>query len=360
MAAKADIVLAEPRVAAPAKAGRDPRIDAAKGAAIVLVVLGHAKGIPAWFTVLAYSFHVPLFFLLSGWLSHRRAAHTVRQAVDTLARTLLVPYLFFFLIAYAYWLLTRHIGEKALRWGQSPWWEPLIGLLTGIGPKLYVHPALWFLPALFVIALAHLLLSKMLRTEAIALLSLPFALAWILAFPGTGLRLPFALDILPVGLFYYACGAVAGRFVSLPRSAWAGCAAALLLAVPWLLLAWSNGRVDINQLRFGASAGKFIMASLLGTAIVLLASPLGARSAALQWIGRNTLLILCTHILVFFLLSGIASFAGLFPAGAKPGVAWAFGVSAFSIALCVPLRGLFLRYAPWALGLRGETAKAAA
>lgn len=342
------------------KADRDPRIDAAKGVAIVLVVLGHAKGIPQGFTVLAYSFHVPLFFLLSGWLARRRAAYPLRQTLGTLSRTLLVPYVVFFSVAYAYWLLTRHIGEKALRWGQAPWWEPLTGLLTGIGPQLYVHPALWFLPALFMAALAYLLLRRILRPEAIAMLSLPLALVWIHGFPDIGLRLPFALDVLPVALFFYACGAVASGIVSLPRSAWAGCAVAALLVGPWLLLAWSNGRVDINQLRFGASEWKFMAASLLGASLVLLGSPLAARWSPLRWIGRNTLLILCVHILVFFVLSGVASLAGLFPVGTRPGVLWALAVSVLSIALCVPLRRLFTRYAPWMLGLRRETARTAA
>lgn len=360
MVSNAQTILERHREVAPAKSDRDPRIDAAKGVAIVLVVLGHAKGIPSWFTVLAYSFHVPLFFVLSGWLSHRRDAYTLRQLLDTLMRTLLVPYVFFFLAAYAYWLLTRGIGEKALRWGQLPWWDPLTGLLTGIGPQLYVHPALWFLPALFAAALAYQLLRRVLQPEMIALLSLPPALAWILAFPGTGLRLPFALDVLPVALLFYAIGAVAGRSVPLPRTVLVGCTAATLVAVPWALLAWSNGRVDINQLRFGTSAWKFLTASLLGTLVVLLASPLAAQSAVLRWIGRNTLLILCTHILIFFVLSGVASLAGLFPSGTKPGALWAITVSIISITLCVPMRWVFLRHAPWVLGVRGEAAGAAA
>ena len=338
--------------------GRDARIDAAKGVAIALVVLGHAKGIPGEFTILVYSFHVPLFFLLSGWLSPRRNAQTAAQALARFSRTLLVPYAFFFFMAYGYWLLTRHVGEKALRWGQAPWWEPLGGLLTGIGPQLYVHPALWFLPALFTTALAYFFLARKMQPATIAGLTLPLAMSWAALFPELGLRLPFALDVLPVALFFYACGALAGRALSLPGSMLRGSALAAVLFVPWLWLAWSNGRVDINQLRFGVSAWKFVLASLLGTSIVLLLSPLAARSAPLRWMGRNTLLILCVHILVFFVLSGIASVCGLFPAGSKPGPAWALGVSLISIALCVPLRGLFLRYAPWALGRRSvrETA----
>ena len=343
-----------PGIGIPGTAQRDARIDAAKGVAIALVVLGHAKGIPGEFTVLVYSFHVPLFFLLSGWLSHRRNAQAAAQTLSTLGRNLLLPYVFFFFVAYGYWLLTRQIGEKALRWGQLPWWDPLGGLLTGIGPQLYVQPALWFLPALFATALAYFLLGRKLRSSVIAVLALLVAMSWIAWFPAMELRLPFALDVLPVALFFYACGAWAGRALALPRSVLAGSGLAAMLLIPWLWLAWSNGRVDINQLRFGASAWKFVLASLLGTSIVLLISPLAARSAVLRWMGRNTLLILCTHILIFFLLSGMASVLGLFAAGSKPGLAWALGISVVSIILCVPLRWLFIRYAPWALGQRGR------
>lgn len=53
--------------------GRDARIDAAKGLGIFLVVLGHAKGLPEWWVVLIYSFHVPLFFCyLVGLLARIR------------------------------------------------------------------------------------------------------------------------------------------------------------------------------------------------------------------------------------------------------------------------------------------------
>jgi acyltransferase len=331
---------------------RDGRIDAARAMAIVLVVLGHAKGIPGWFTVLAYSFHVPLFFVLSGWLSRRRAVITPASGIlARQARVLLVPYLVFFLVAYAYWLLTRDIGEKALRWGARAWWEPLTGLATGIGPQLYVHPALWFLPALFVTTAAFLLVRRWLPTSALALSLLATASLWIAWFPELGLRLPFALDLLPVTLFFYACGAAAAGVLTLPRSGWTGLALAAPLLPLWLWLAWSNGRVDINQLLFGAQPWKFFAAALLGAAIVLLLSPVLQHQKVVQWIGRNTLLILCAHVPILFLTSGIASLGGLFADGRKPDAWWAVAVSLLAIALCVPLRVVLVRHAPWAIGV---------
>ncbi len=44
-----------------------------------------------------------------------------------------------FFVGYIYWLLTRHIGAKDLRWGMHPWWEPLNGLL--MGRNCFVCPA---------------------------------------------------------------------------------------------------------------------------------------------------------------------------------------------------------------------------
>jgi len=336
---------------------RDLRIDAAKAITMVLVVLGHAKGVPNRYTLLAYSFHVPLFFFLSGWTFRAyRASKADAKVHAGLVRTLLVPYVVFFFVAYAYWLVSRHVGEKAMRWGDVPWWGPLTGLLTGIGSKLYVHPAIWFLPALFVTSLAYLHLHRRVPDLWLALLSLCVAACWIAYFPTTGLRLPFAFDILPVSLFFYACGAWASGAFALPASPWRCVAIAAALMVPWVLIAGTNGRVDINALVFGATIWKFFTASLLGTAMVMFFSRVIQASPLVQWIGRNTLLILCTHVLVFFVLSGIASLTGLFGDGAKPNLAWALFVSVVAIAACVPLRMLFDRFAPWALGGMARTA----
>jgi fucose 4-O-acetylase-like acetyltransferase len=330
---------------------RDARIDAAKAVAIMLVVLGHAKGIPAWFATAVYSFHVPAFFVLSGWFAARRAGDDPRALAMKLTRSLLAPYAVFFFAAYAYWLLTRGIGEKAQRWGDVPWWDPLTGFVSGIGPQLYVNPALWFLPAMFVTVLAYALMRRALAPRTLALVSLACALAWIALFPQAGVRLPFALDVLPVALAFYAVGAAVSGLQSPWRTPLAAAIAIAVLLLSWFALAWVNGRVDVVQLRFGASGAMFFAAALLGTALLLCGSATLAQVRALQWIGRNTLLILCTHMPVFFVLSGVASLAGLFASG-KAGPAWALSISLLALALCVPMRAIFARWAPWVLGLR--------
>ncbi|MEE7547185.1 acyltransferase family protein, partial [Xanthomonas sp. Kuri4-1] len=329
--------------------------------AIVLVVLGHAKGIPHAFTILVYSFHVPLFFFLSGWVG--AAYGSPRSAAATwskLVRTLLVPYVCFFLLGYAYWLMTRGIGEKAARWGDRPWWEPLVGLVRGSGPDLYVQPALWFLPALFVTTLAFFYLRRLLAPAWLALAAGVAAWLWILGFPPLQQRLPFALDVLPVSLFFFAAGALlAGRDRLLPTSARGNLIALAVLALPWLVIAWRNDRVDVNLLVFGHSPAAFFAAALLGTLMALCAGRLIQHLPGVQWIGRNTLLILCTHLLVFFVLSGVMALAGGFGPGG-PGAGWAVFVLAAALAASVPLRWILMRWAPWALGARAVPRTASA
>jgi len=338
--------------ATPALQSRDGRIDATRAIAIALVVLGHAKGSPQWFTLLAFSFHVPLFFFVSGWVG--AAYGRTRNDAETwskLVRGLIVPYVFFFFVAYAYWLATRHIGAKAARWGTLPWWDPLVGGASGIGESLYVQPALWFLPALFVTAITFHYLRKQLSAAVLALLAGLISLLWCAWFPTLGVRLLWGLDVMPVALFFFAAGAAlaAGGAAAANRSGARWWGVPLLLLALWLPLAWVNGKVDVNLLRFGHWPALFLLVALLGTALMLDVGSWIQRVPGVQWIGRNTLLILCTHFVVLFFLSGVRALVGI---TAPPGPAWALFAAAVAIAAAVPIGAVLTRWAPWTLGQR--------
>ncbi|NHF67354.1 acyltransferase family protein [Xanthomonas hortorum] len=334
--------------------GRDLRIDAAKAIAILLVVFCHAKGVPHGMTLFAYSFHVPLFFLVSGWLASGYASRAtgLSQTVSKQARSLLLPYVVFYLLGYAYWLLTRNIGEKAARWGSHPWWEPIVAMFTGIGPDLYVQPPLWFLPVMLVTVVGYVLLRRWLSPVVIAVASLAVAWFWMYWFPAQGVRIFFGLDVLPVSLCFYALGALLIHLSPhLPKSLVGSVLATVVLAIAVAWLADVNGRIDVNMLEFGRNHALFLLSAVLGSLMVICAARLVQGWAWVQWIGRNTLLILCTHMLVFFVLSGVAALAGGFGAS-RPGLGWALFVTIFALAACVPLRWFLMRFAPWTLGAR--------
>ncbi len=137
-------------------AARSDAADVCKALGIILVVWGHAPGLSATITTLIYSFHMPLFFFVSGYLLkvEKLALPLGRQFRD-LARTLLVPYLFFFALSSAYWLVTRNIGSKAGKFEGVTLVDAFDGLISGLSSDLFINPTLWFFPCMFVVQVIY-------------------------------------------------------------------------------------------------------------------------------------------------------------------------------------------------------------
>lgn len=74
-------------------------IDIAKGIAIFLMVMGHTT-IPEFGTKFIWSFHMPLFFIVSGYLYNEEKNRDYFLFFLKISRNLLVPYLFFSVINY--------------------------------------------------------------------------------------------------------------------------------------------------------------------------------------------------------------------------------------------------------------------
>lgn len=133
-------------------AERDPWFDNAKFALVTLVVVGHsltllpANTTDAWLYQFLYSWHVPAFVLITGYLS--RSFDFTAERMWSLARTVLVPYLVFegLLALFRTYLL----GEHLVRVWLNPHWP------------------MWYLVALLFWRLATPLLKRMPAPVAIA------------------------------------------------------------------------------------------------------------------------------------------------------------------------------------------------
>jgi len=74
--------------------GRDYQIDAMKGVAIILVLFGHVTT-PGFADRLLYSFHMPLFFFLSGYVAFASAQkYKTGELLFRRVKSLLVPFIF--------------------------------------------------------------------------------------------------------------------------------------------------------------------------------------------------------------------------------------------------------------------------
>lgn len=76
-------------------------IDIVKGIGIILVVVGHTIKVPA-IQAWIYSFHMPLFFFLSGYLLESKTITDSRFFINK-CKSLLLPFFVFRLVLFIYW-----------------------------------------------------------------------------------------------------------------------------------------------------------------------------------------------------------------------------------------------------------------
>lgn len=260
--------------------------DHARGIAIALVVLGHTlsglKGsrvlvwsaVPAGIYDTIYSFHMPLFFVVSGMFLGRSRARTGFFAQK--AQTLLYPYVV--------WSALHGLVGSALGGFMN---EP-VTLASAVAGLLVAPVAqFWFLPTLFVLSALAGLASRW-RIGDGALLMLALA-AWAL---GAWPEVFSALGVIPRAVarfgLYFATGLLLGERSpqrAVPRAALVPGAAALLV-VAVQLRAWHEDPLWS------------IVPAVCGiVAVIAIGTVLGDGCRPLQRLGRWSLAIYLGHVM---------------------------------------------------------------
>ena len=136
---------------------RDNWIDWAKAIGIFLVVWGHIplNNESSMVTAFIYSFHMPLFFFISGYLF--KIIPSFKQETQKGFKALIIPYLIYQLLIYPYWLtkelITSDSGFQVYNLIVSPVIQSLLA-----NP---INGATWFVVCLFFMKLtANLILRR--------------------------------------------------------------------------------------------------------------------------------------------------------------------------------------------------------
>ncbi|OFK23331.1 acyltransferase family protein [Olsenella sp. HMSC062G07] len=141
--------------ASPQATARMPEFDIAKCGAFVAVIMGHCSftGIPTSIIQFCFSFHMPLFFIVSGYFC-KPSARLDRSFVMRNIKALIIPYgltcLFIALAAAVVGAITR-VGppmDSAIHWLVSGVWGSG-AIMDGMPPSVGLIGAIWFLWALF-------------------------------------------------------------------------------------------------------------------------------------------------------------------------------------------------------------------
>jgi acyltransferase len=282
--------------------GRTRWIDAAKGLGILLIVVGHiwSTVTPTLAYIYIYAFHVPLFFFVSG-VTLRPGAGSLVSVVAKKVRTLLVPYLWYSLLGYLFYLagylLAQHRGIHIPQFDHGLW-APLMGILYGtIGEGRLVNGPLWFVVALFCVFCLGYVVNTYIRRPvwqwiAVGLLSaMGFGLAGEVALPFSGVPVLISLVFFQAG---YRMPLDAWWQASSPLARWA-CLGALALVLAFSPI---NGFIQLGEGLVGHPLAFLLFAFCGLLATVVLLRQFDRHTRWLAWVGRYSLSIVLIHMLI--------------------------------------------------------------
>lgn len=266
-------------------------LDIVKGIAIILMVLGHSS-IPDDISRFIYAFHMPLFFISSGWVTN----FTKYNIVDFIlhkARTLLLPFVVYSAIALA--LINCLDKSSFVLWVKSGW--------GGY--------ALWFIPVLFfALVISQFIYKLENRRIRLAILFVVLVGGAVLSY--NKIVLPWNLASVPYAIVFIVTGAELNRFqnkIAIPNF-WVMVVLTLItlfISMKWRLdMAWNN-ITPIIPITIGAISGTMLVYMIS----VLIDRKFPICSCLFQIIGRETYLILALSQIVIIYLNELFSLNGI-------------------------------------------------
>lgn len=171
---------------------RIPWLDICRGIGIILVVLGHSA-IPEVLRKYIFSFHMPLFFFISGFLFKKNTNLSIVSYVLHKVRTLLLPYFYFsIIIVICYYILNELTIKKGL-----------INVLLGLGGHHGI--ALWFIISLFITEILFYIVYNNVSNKNLTIYILvSFVVGYIMY--KMQIHLPYKFEVTFTAIVFYYLG----------------------------------------------------------------------------------------------------------------------------------------------------------
>lgn len=279
------------------------------------IVFGHVfnSKLNTW----VYSFHVPLFFIVSGVVNNDENK-SFKDIVTKNFKSLMIPYFGFSVLHIIYKMIIGGIDTVKLN---------ILKTVT-----LFGVDALWFLPALFLSILCFTLINKNVEMN------------WIKVIVYTSIYvIPFIVrseNIIMVMILRTctALGFIAfGNYISswIKNKDFSIISIFILLIIN-VLIAYKNGLVDLYGLTF-YNPCYYIIGSISGFLFLIgTFKKVKIRLKVLDQIGRNTLIIMATHQICTSLSHIITKNEAI--------------IFIITIILEIPIIYIVNRYMPWIIG----------
>lgn len=279
---------------------RNPHIDFLKGITIIAVVIGHCWTVDKSLHNFVYSFHMPFFFCISGYLFSNR--EPFKEFVISKAKAILKPYVIYFACSCFCTVFIFKYPTTLLQCLQGI-------LLGGKYCMNFYNTPLWYLPLFFISVNTFYLLLKIKPTAmryALVILgafsSIHFNKILLEWFPDK--FTPFNIQALLPSLFFMFIG-YEFKKIDLTKlknklSSYGFYATILLMFGLGIILSRDN----TDQIISLFMTYEFYIYPLLIIPIILLIS-CNTRNRHIEFIGSNSITILGFHRLILYIFSDV-------------------------------------------------------
>lgn len=266
-------------------------IDYAKFIGIYFVVLGHLP-VNANLVVFLYSFHIPLFIFLSGYLCKRDKNMNLIYNI----RSLIIPYILLYCL---YWIypIIRALMNNSFTWMDNiikPFWGLCLGNgYSGVNYTMLNIP-LYFLIALFWVRILFNLYNRITSIGAkITILLSCIAFIYVRNYIGFDLYLSIDSAIMAFPFFVIGnCLSHNKWNINFPNRKSLLILVIITAALFELLLCTYNGRVDINHCLYGVNIFLFYISGMVGVLMTVAFSSLFSKKSFVKILSNGTMLII--------------------------------------------------------------------
>ncbi len=291
--------------------GRIAYLDIARGIGMILVVMGHVEYVDATVRQFISAFHMPLFFLISGILvwEKQEEKRSFTELVKKKLRSIMLPYVVFSLLSFVI------EGSRIALKGLDEWNIVVRQLYQSL--CLQGVSTLWFLSALFMSELLFIGIRKKTKNSwTVAVISvIVVAVAWLNGLEKSVYHLHEAslawgllhdvLSMLLRNLFcvaFLGAGYYIGKYM-LPvlNRIWLVFSAMVAMGILACIVIPMNWGVDLRYMNLG-SLPLFLVGAVSGGVAILLfsmlleAAPIGVLQRPFHYYGRNSLIVMVTHM----------------------------------------------------------------
>lgn len=328
--------------------------DYVKAIAIYVMVLGHSELYNQDIRLFIYSFHMPVFFLLTGFFEKGIGERSFKERMVKAIKTMIVPYFVFnvFGMTYCWYGIIRHPELYNNISGIHLITDGIVGMFTfQIHQTDYSYlpnGVLWFLAALFVCKFVFSITIEFFRFKKIYCGLFFVILISISAFFIIKKWAMFGIGPALLAMPIYYTGYLLKKYQVIDKIT-PNVAIILFISSFVLLLYFApiNGRPDMCAVKYGNNVVLFYINAIIGSIMCISFARCLRNISYLAYIGKHTLAILCMH--VFFVCVG-KQIVYLLAFCSKETLFFSIIVSIFGVVFSLVLGNIIEKKYPWMFG----------